>query len=169
MHIFLTGPIGIGKSTIIRRALDITKLRYAGFRTSFPGDRAAPDRRLHMGDIRLPIPTDEGSVVARFSEGCPHPDPARFNELGCALIREARQSAELIVMDELGFLERDAYLFQAEILSTLDGTAPVLGVVRQGAEGWLQAVVRHPNVEVLPVSIENRDALARELIARFGN
>jgi nucleoside-triphosphatase len=43
-HIFLTGEIQIGKSTVIKKTLTLLKLEYGGFCTYFGSDRPSPCR-----------------------------------------------------------------------------------------------------------------------------
>ena len=58
-HIFLTGDIRIGKSTVIRKALLLLKPPdyagkpfFGGFRTYFGPDRTDPDRFLYRRTAR---------------------------------------------------------------------------------------------------------------------
>ena len=163
MHIFLTGALQIGKSTIISRVISSAGLRVGGFRTSFGPDRASPDRLLYLYPAGAPPALDEAHGVVHFTGRVPTPIPGRFEQLGVPLLREARASASLIIMDECGRLESDALPFQAEILAALDGDIPVLGVVREGLPGWTPAVAAHPRVRLVTVTKENRDSLPAQL------
>lgn len=159
MHVFLTGALQVGKSTLVRRVAAAAAVPVGGFETRFVGGRENPARMLCIG-----APDGRGDVVvARFSAGKPLPEPAAFDREGCRLLADARASAGLILMDECGRLERDALAFQQAVLGALDGGIPVLGVVRQDAGGWTEAIWRHPGVRVIVVTEENRDALAAEL------
>ena len=159
MHIFLTGAVQIGKSTVISKVINSAGLRVGGFRTSFGPDRASPDRLLYLYSAGSPPALDEDHGVVRFTGRVPAPIPGRFDSLGIPLLREAKARASLIIMDECGRLESDALPFQAEILSALDGDTPVLGVVREGLPGWTTAVAAHPRVRLVTVTMENRDYL----------
>ena len=66
-----------------------------------------------------------------------------------------------------GRLERDALDFQRAILEKLEGDTPVLGVVREGFPGWTKAVAAHPNVVLVAVTEDNRDALPELIRARL--
>ena len=68
-------------------------------------------------------------------------------------------------MDECGRFEGQAAAFQAEIFAALDGTIPVLGVVRQGFHSWLDDLRSHPKVTLLPVTVDNRDVLPDQIAA----
>lgn len=73
----------------------------------------------------------------------------------------------LLVMDELGFLERDASRFQTAVLAALRGPQPVLAAVKNRDDPFLRAVRSVPGVRVLYITRDNREglyrALAREL------
>lgn len=168
-HIFLTGEVQIGKSTVIDRVLSALELRAGGFRTAFDGDRAKAERWLYIWDAAQPPAQDESHGVVRFRENCkPEILNDRFDVLGGGALRRARESgAGLILMDECGRFEERAAAFQREIFAALDGDIPVLGVVRQGYHGWLDTLREHPKVEVLTVTAENRDALPAQIIQKF--
>jgi nucleoside-triphosphatase len=167
MHIFLTGDIRIGKSTVLKKALSELGLPFGGFETFYRGERGRAGSVLLMkkaGDAM-----DEGRVIARFEEGRMAAFPDRFDEIGCALLKEARKKARLILMDECGRLEKDALLFQREVLGTLDRGTPVLGVVRRHAGGWTERIVSHLGVLVLAVTEKNRDILPERIVWHVRN
>lgn len=166
-HIFLTGDIRTGKSTVIRKTLLLLKPLdharkplFSGFCTYFGPDRTNPDRFLYLNDASSPPVYDEQHAVARFIKGrAPEAFPGRFDALGVKLISEARKNARLIIMDECGGLEREAFAFQNEVIGTLEGGIPVLGVVKAGSAGWTDKIRRHPKVRLLTVDRANRDVL----------
>ena len=165
MHVFLTGEVQIGKSTVVRRTAERLNRPVYGFRTFFT-DRASAEKSLYMlpaAAQRAPAMED---TVAVFSGGRPTPLPTRFDAIGGALLRQARQHPQgLILMDECGRFEREAYAFQREIARCLDGDIPVLGVVRQGVLGWTELIRSHPRVTILTVTAENRLDLPQQAAA----
>lgn len=165
MHLFLTGAVGCGKSTVIDRVLALTGRPAGGFRTGFGPDRARPDRLLCLWDAGGVPRYDEAHAVARFAGGVPHPLPERFDALGAPLLARPRG---LLVMDECGRLEGAAFRFQRAVLDALDGEAPVLGVVREGFPGWTKAIAAHPGVALITVTADNRDALPERLAGLLG-
>jgi nucleoside-triphosphatase THEP1 len=72
-------------------------------------------------------------------------------------------------MDELGTMEADSPLFISAVLAKLDGTAPILGVVKKREHPFLDAVKNHRNVEVITVDEHNRDGIPALLTERFSN
>ena len=59
-----------------------------------------------------------------------------------------------------GLLERPS----VHLLRALDGDVPVVGVLQQAESAFLRQAAAHPNVRVITVTEENRDALHHWLI-----
>lgn len=164
MHVFLTGEVQCGKSTAIARVIKMINRPVYGFRTIFT-DRCNESKVLYM----VPGSYDEQPrgehIVTQFECGRPKVLTERFNEIGEALLKEAQAHPEgLILMDECSRFEREALRFHEEIFRCLDGDIPVLGVVRLGAEGWVENIRTHKNVKLLMVTKENRDDMPAEII-----
>jgi nucleoside-triphosphatase len=163
MHVFLTGQVQIGKSTVIQKTVSLLGLSVGGFRSGFGGDRGEPERWLYLWDAADAPAYDQDHGVVRFTAGGTQVFPDRFDRLGGGALHRARQGrAGLILMDECGRFEGQAARFQQEIFAALEENTPVLGVVRQGFSGWLDAIRSHPKVTLLTVTAENRDALPRQ-------
>ena len=88
--------------------------------------------------------------------------PEVFDTLGTAYLRDIR-ACQVVLMDELGFLERDAHRFQEAVLAALKGAQPVLAAVKNRNDPFLQAVRGVPGVRVLYITRENREGLFRLL------
>lgn len=163
-HVFLTGDIQSGKSTVIQKVLANLDVTVGGFCSGYGPDRAAEDRLLYLWDAAENPVYDEAHSVAQITPHGRNAFPDRFDILGCSALRRARETnVDLILMDECGFLERDAAQFQAEVLKTLDGTRPVFGVVRLRSSGWTDSIRNHPNVILITVTKENRDILPDQI------
>ena len=152
-HLFLTGPKGVGKSTLIRSLLAEESGSLGGFFTV-----------KHEGGVYLLPAAQERAFTSenllfRCGQGG---DPRRFDDLGCAALADTA-GCRLLVMDELGPHEAEAARFQAAVFRTLDGDIPIIGVLQQAESEFLDRIARHPQVTVLTVSVANRDALAAEL------
>ena len=167
MHIFLTGKKQVGKTTLIRRALEQTPgLRVTGFRTATVADIPGA-----VGSVYILPPTgsaaefgDGARIKIRWGEGRGAEEfPEIFENRGLALLEDVAEG-DLILMDEIGKTEAAAPNFCANVEELLDGEVPILGVVRQEGETPLQRRIRiHPNVRLILVNENNRDALLSEL------
>ncbi|MCL1816052.1 MAG: nucleoside-triphosphatase [Clostridiales bacterium] len=164
MHIFLTGPRHIGKSTVIQKTISLLQegglRRLAGFLTYWgtTGDSylyiAAADPALGHEPCRL----------AEFKAGSLICHAEVFDQLGVELLSSA-SSAQVICLDELGFLEAGSRLFKQKVLSCLKGDVPLFGVLRQGDIPWHEPIKSHPRVTLYEVNAYNREQLPCQLAA----
>ena len=153
-NLFLTGAVGVGKSTVLRRVLDRIPAHVGGFLTERTNaDRRKP--RFAFRDLR----TGTSVPLARWTAVGLHADESVFVDAGVPALRRARERVELLVMDELGRMELEAPVFQREVLTALNGRTPVLGVLKAERNPFLDRVRAHPAVDVWAVTEENREAL----------
>lgn len=164
MPLFLTGERQVGKSTALRKALAASGLRCAGVMTRF--DTRHGLRALYLlpysAGAELPEGIDllESAVCARMGGAGRQVFPQVFDEVGTALLRSAAD-ADVIVLDELGYLESEAAGFREAVLEVLNGPKPVLGVVRQGLGAWADA----PLGAVMEVTEANRAEVPEKILA----
>lgn len=165
MPLFLTGARQVGKSTALRKALAASGKRFGGVMTRF--DARHGERKLYLLPYSLSEALPESipncAVCARMGGGGRRANPAVFDTLGVELLRKAMADADVdvIVIDELGFLEESAETFRNAVSAALRGSKPVLGVVREGLGAWSEA----PLGEVIEVTEGNRDAVPGEILA----
>jgi nucleoside-triphosphatase len=160
--IFLTGPVQVGKTTLIDRVLNRLALRIGGMRTRRVSlDRAHP--RFTLTDIG----TGESSEFARRRGTEVDVDTRVFERAGAEAVRRGVREADLIVLDELGRMELEAEEFQRAVFESLDSEKPVLGSIKPEENPFLDAVRSHPAVEVIPVTEENRDALVEVVLGKL--
>ena len=159
MNVFLTGERHAGKSMVITKTINGLDLRVGGFCTTFGPQRSEADRLLCMHHPAQGAVIAPEYAVARFSSGIPVAMAYMFDSLGCSLLDKAKCSAQIIVMDELGWLEKDANKFRQAVLSALDSNIPVLGVLREGLPGWTKEIAARHDVKLVTVTLENRDRL----------
>lgn len=168
MHIFLTGAIQVGKTTIIQKTLDQLNQTYGGFKTYFGPDRSSDDRLLYMNGADQPNFFTANHGIAVFKQDCfPQVDAAKFNTYGVQLIHSAKANRAMIIMDECGNLEDDAINFQHEILKTLEEDHPVLGVIKLASNGWTDMIRNHKKVKLITVTSENRNKLPPALVNHY--
>lgn len=171
-HLFLTGEKRAGKSTLLQTILAGQAERVGGFYTRRTDICSSGEYAVHLlrllpsGETEAPAEENRLFFCSSFGAG---QEPAdlrnkRFERLGAAALEQANKAAvSLIIMDELGPNEEEAAAFQAAVFRTLDGKIPVLGVLQRADSDFLAAIAARPDVCVIEVTRENRDALAKEL------
>jgi nucleoside-triphosphatase len=193
LHLFLTGDLQVGKSTIIGKVVARLGLAPAGFRTvwdapdqdglerlyilPFGGAGDSPCQAAAHGESEreggkesaggLASQGVKPAAVRRFGGCMLEIYPEVFDDMGVRILADeaAARSARIVVMDELGFIESGASAFQSAVLERLDGDIPVLGVIKPRRTTFLDEVRSRGSVRVMEVTPENRDALAAEAIA----
>jgi len=155
--IFLTGKNGVGKSTVIDKVLSTIKLNFGGFRTLWILD----GQKLKGFKIR-DIETGNEEEIAYFNDKfLIHPVIGGFENLGVKSLKNAFEHKELVVMDELGFLESEAESFKNIVFEVLKSEKMVIGVMKIDRNEFLDEVRKY--VEIFEVNEENRDILPQEL------
>lgn len=171
MHLFLTGKVQIGKTTVVDKTIARLGVTPGGFRTYFGEDRRAPHHFLYMSSAARPRSFAPDHAVAEFRLGADGAPTAcqllpRFEELGLQYLAQA-SAYPLIILDECGRLEQRFPRFCAQVLELLEGETPVLGVVRQDVMGWLEEIRHHPKVQLVTVTEQNRNELPQQLAAYY--
>ena len=169
MHIFLTGEIQVGKSTLTKKVLSaLGGVRLGGFRTVTVDDRPDAFGSLYLvpAAVENPACGDENRVGIRRGHGRGTEGfPEVFDRAGTEVL-DGAEDCELILMDEIGKLESESPAFLGRIAALLRGEVPILGVLRKEGETPQQMLVRtHPKVRLIEVTVQNRDALAAEITA----
>lgn len=164
-HIFLTGEKQVGKSTIWRTLL--AGKTYAGFETRpFSIDGV---KRGYIFHSLTPLPPGENDCpcVLRIGEKRHIAVLPVFEGAGIASLTQALTAPEpFILMDEIGKAEHDAAAFAEAVLRCLDDPRHrVFGVLQRGDAPLQRAIRERPDVWLIEVTPENRDAVLDELQA----
>ncbi len=162
--LFLRGPCGIGKSTVlaaVKDALIANGKTVAGINTFHD---LAGGQKIYLSDLNQP---DNRQVIADYSQGFVTYGKV-FDNFGCQLIKAA-QKADIIYLDELGFIEAKSPLFIQAIYDLLEQDKPVIGVLRLKEIAWHQPIMAHHNVQLLSIDEHNRNDLAQIILAAVTN
>lgn len=114
-HLFLTGPIGCGKSTAIANALGDRISQCGGFLT----------RRYREPYLHFNLESPDGNLretFLSFASGKPEVDLSVFSD--------SYLQGNILVLDEIGGIELLNPAFAAALESVLSGDIPILGVIK---------------------------------------
>jgi nucleoside-triphosphatase len=168
MKLLLTGPPGIGKTTVIQTVLSGIKITAGGFYThEIRRGRSRVGFSLKTLDgkegLLAHIDYRKGHWVGRYGV-----DIGLFEALALPALDRALREKELIVIDEIGRMELFSQAFQQMVMRVLDqDERHLLGVIHQGRGPFSASVKRHRDMEVISVSHANRDVLPSQIITRL--
>jgi len=170
--VFLTGSPGVGKSTVVRHAVE--KIRTDGLKVGgmTSGDLRSGSARIGF-EIRNLV-TGETGVLAHVNQrtgpriGRYRVNSEDLDRIGAEAILLAVKDADLIVIDEVGPMELTSRTFKDAVQAALVCGKPVLGTVHRNAQDPIvRAIKSGGGIEVLEVTHENRDTLPDILFERF--
>jgi len=172
LRLFVTGAPSIGKSTVVRKVLE--RLRQAGFKV---GGMTSGDLRSDSGRVGFEIRnllTEEAGVLAHINQ-LSGPRVGRYrvknedlDKIGAEAIVSATKSADLIIIDEVGPMELTSPRFKDSVQAALASAKSLLGTVHRNAQDPLARTIRSsPNIEIVEVTLLNRDSLPDVLVERF--
>ena len=161
IHIFLTGVTGIGKTTIIDRFITNSGLTADGMITYWERQNFG-ERELFLSPYSNGFQNCEKKhLLARQinTQLIVSDDISSvFDSVGSEILDNSGKK-DLIVIDELGFLESDSFVFQQAVQRRLTGNVPILGVIKPTRTEFLDKIRASPLVQVHEVTEKNRENL----------
>ena len=162
----LTGRPGVGKTTCLRRTLDLVgraaggffteEVRQGGTRVGFALTTLAGEHGI-LADTRHRA----GPRVGNYGV-----DVETLERIGVPAIRDAARARWLVVIDEIGKMELASAAFRQAVEDALVSPAPVLGTILAAPHPWADCIKAMPSVTLLVVTPANRDALPGDLARR---
>lgn len=151
-HILLTGRVQVGKSTALRKFLQNSGLSADGVRTYWC------DRNTLLIE---PFGGGESMVVA-VTDGQYRKAKKEAFDYGAEIIKDSGKK-DVVVLDELGRLERCSDKFMAAVFEKLQGEKRVLGVIKKESNNFLDKIRALPNVVIVEVTEDNRDEIPQKI------
>lgn len=172
MKFFISGPPGVGKTTVFLRVIELLRsdgLRIGGF--ICPEVRKS-GRRVGFKIIDL-MRGDEGWLAVLCESGGPRIGKYCVNTeaavaIGVNAIKEALENADLIAIDEIGPMELSVPQLKSAIYEVLGGNKVLLAVIHWKLKDSLLKSLKS-QWELFMVSISNRDWIHKALYSKIRN
>ena len=165
IKIVLTGEKNVGKSTIVRRVLESFKGTVGGFLTKREPISDHDVIPICLYDIHKQDNL-HGCVVGLCSSvRVIEMYPERFNRIGVETLT-FETLPDLVIMDELGMMEKDASLFLNRVKEIMAADLNVLCVVKRRENPFLDRIKEMADI-VYEVNKENREQVFLEIKERL--
>jgi nucleoside-triphosphatase len=160
-RILLTGPPGVGKTTVIQRLAELlTNRPIAGFYTEEIREAG------HRVGFRVATFSGGAGVLAHVNlktarhVGRYHVDVPGFEQL---VLPELTRACDIVLIDEIGKMECFSSGFVTAVREILGRGQPLVATVAIKGEGFSAEVKARPDVELWPITEANRDEMPQRL------
>jgi len=168
LHLLLTGKPGVGKTTVIKRALEgLTDFKIAGFFTE-----EIREGRKRVGFKLKLVPGGEEGVLAHRDSSSPYRvgrygvEVGAFEEKVIPHLKKALQEkVDIMILDEIGAMELMSQTFKKLVKGFLKKDVPrVLGTLQQRSRYLLMEWSVAERVNLIEVTEKNRDSLVAQVL-----
>ncbi len=167
-NLLLTGRPGIGKTTVVRRTLELLPaFEASGFTTD---EIRGPQGRLGFQARRLDghtVVLAHVSFRTPFRVGRYGVDIAAFEQEILPALDLSRRTSAFFVVDEIGRMECFSAAFRSLVWTLLEDERPLLGTIALHGPEWADRVRRRSDVEIVEVTMANRTRLPEFLAERL--
>jgi len=166
---FVTGHPGVGKTSVLLRAVDNLKnrgyivsgmisreVREGGLRVGFEIVDFSTGQRGWLAHVNLPT----GPQVSKYRVNL-----TDLNAIGVNSILNAIKNADIIIVDEIGPMELFSQAFREAVTQAIESKKPVLGTIHfRVKDSLIEAIKKREDTEILEVTYENRGYLHIQIV-----
>jgi nucleoside-triphosphatase len=164
--LLLTGRPGAGKTTVVQTVVANLGARAGGFYTE-----EVREQKRRTG-FRIVTLDGQTGVLASTSGSSPHrvgKYRVHVDDLECIGVEALRRalqepSVTVLVVDEIGKMELFSAAFREMVQRTLESPKPLLATVLTGSQPWVNGLKARPDVTVIEVTTENRQAMPDRIL-----
>ncbi len=163
-NVLLTGRPGVGKTTLIRKISGSLNKKVGGFYTEeIRQDGVRKGFGIKTFDGREGILAHQ-NIKGRYKVSKYGINLQDLEGVAAASIEDAIAEDEVIIIDEIGKMELYSDKFRAAVIRALNSPKQVMATIGAQRHAFLDEIKRHPDVELITVTVANRDSLAEDII-----
>jgi nucleoside-triphosphatase len=162
--ILVTGKPGIGKTSILRRAVKELKnrryevggmicreVREGGVRVGFEIMDLSTGTRGWLAHVNQPT----GPKIGKY-----HVNLTDIDVIGVGAILDALQNADILAVDEIGPMELSSTAFSKALVKAVESSKPLIGTIHYGLKNSiLDSIKNREETEIIKVTYKNRGNL----------
>ena len=167
--IFVTGPPGIGKTSVLLRSVNGLKNR--GHEIGGMISRDVREGGVRVGFEIMDFSTGQRGWLAHVNQPTgPKISKYRVNltdleAIGVSSILDAIRNADIIIVDEIGPMELFSSGFKDAVIQAVESDKPVLGTIHFGLRNsFVSSLKNREDAEIFEVTYENRETLHNLII-----
>jgi len=167
--IFITGRSGVGKTSVLLRAVDALKAK--GYKVGGMISREVRERGVRVGFEIVDFHTGRRGWLAHVTQ-LSGPQISKYrvnlsdlNVIGASSILNAATDADIIVVDEIGPMELFSPEFKRAVDQAMRSSKPLVGTIHfRARDPLINAIKAREDAEILEVTYENREDLHNVII-----
>ncbi|ADK14777.1 nucleotide kinase related protein [Clostridium ljungdahlii DSM 13528] len=159
--IFFTGEKGIGKSKLLEKVIKNIDCSIGGF---------IQEKEFTEGVKIFKVislyNSDDNYIIGRYDikKEKMYIDMDIFNVIANDVLLKSLYNRDLVVLDELGFMEENVSLFKDTIFKILNSDKPVIGVLRECDGDFVQKIAKREDVQVIRIDENNRNFMEGKIL-----
>ena len=164
----LSGEPGSGKTTIIKEVLGKVNKSAGGFYTEEIRSQGVRE------GFKIFTLDGKSAVLAHTSVRSPHRvskygvDTDSIDKVAVPALKQAIQSKDIIVIDEIGKMELFSPSFKDAVIEALQSEKKVLGTIMLASHPWADKIKARQDVEIIKVTRLNRNEVVNQVLAWIG-
>ncbi|MCW4034125.1 MAG: NTPase [Candidatus Bathyarchaeota archaeon] len=166
--ILVTGPPGVGKTSVLRRSINELKTRK--YEIGGVICRDVREGGVRVGFEIMDISTGTRGWLAHKNQttgpkvGKYHVNLTDLDVIGAGSILDATKNADIIAIDEIGPMELLSTSFSDALLKAVESNKPLLGTIHYRLETPLiKSIKTRLDTEIVKVTYENRENLHNQI------
>jgi nucleoside-triphosphatase THEP1 len=167
-NLLITGPPGCGKTTLIEKVIERTHVPCIGFVT-----KEIREAGRRKGFKIITLARGEGilahqNIGGELKVGKYGVNLQKLEQIAAPSI-VPQNPGEVVIIDEIGKMERLSKVFGKTVLDVLDSPNLVLGTIALKGGDFIESIKARLDIELIQITQQNRSALVDTFVDRLNS